>query len=45
MKGRVLMAAGAGPRGPIKFLTEEEKHIMPKVKKQNLLRNISYLNP
>ena len=39
------MAAGAGPRGPIKFLTEEEKQSMPKVTKELLLRILSYLKP
>ena len=39
------MAGGAGPRGPIKFLTEEEKQNMPKVTKELLLRILSYLKP
>ena len=39
------MAGGPGPRGPIKFLTEEEKQSMPKVTKDLLLRILSYLKP
>ena len=39
------MAAGPGPRGPIKFLSEEEKQSMPKVTKELLLRILSYLRP
>ena len=39
------MAGGPGPRGPIKFLTEEEKQSMPKVTKELLLRILSYLKP
>ena len=39
------MAPGPGPRGPIKFLTEEEKQSMPKVTKELMLRILSYLRP
>ncbi len=39
------MAPGPGPRGPIKFLSEEEKKNMPKVTKALLLRILSYLKP
>ena len=39
------MAGGPGPRGPIKFLTEEEKKSMPKVTKELLGRILSYLRP
>ena len=39
------MAGGPGPRGPVKFLTEEEKKNMPKVTKELLRRILSYLRP
>ncbi len=39
------MAAAPGPRGPMHFLTEEEKQSMPKVTKDLLLRILSYLKP
>jgi len=39
------MAGGPGPRGPIKFLTEEEKKSMPKVTKELIFRILSYLRP
>ena len=39
------MAGPQGPRGPVKFLTEEEKKSMPKVTKELLLRILSYLKP
>ena len=39
------MAGGPGPRGPVKFLTEEEKKSMPKVTKELLKRILSYLRP
>ena len=39
------MAGGPGPRGPIKFLTEEEKKSIPKVTRELLARILSYLRP
>ena len=39
------MAGGPGPRGPVKFLSEEEKKNMPKVTKELLRRILSYLRP
>ena len=39
------MAGAPGPRGPIKFLSEEEKQSAPKVTKELLLRILSYLRP
>ena len=39
------MAGGPGPRGPVKFLSEEEKKNMPKVTKGLILRILSYLKP
>ena len=39
------MAGGGGPRGPMRFLTEEEKQETPKVTKELLLRILSYLKP
>ena len=39
------MAGTSGPRGPIKFLSEEEKQSAPKVTKELLLRILSYLRP
>ncbi len=37
------MAAGPGPRGPIKFLSDEEKQNMPKVTGELMKRILSYL--
>ena len=45
MKEVCFMAGGPGPRGPVKFLTEEEKKSMPKVTKELLKRILSYLRP
>ncbi len=45
MKEVCFMAGGSGPRGPVKFLTEEEKKNMPKVTKELLKRILSYLRP
>ena len=39
------MAAGPGPRGPIKFLSDEEKQNMPKVTGELMKRILSYLRP
>ena len=39
------MAGAPGPRGPIKFLSEEEKKNAPKVTKELMLRILSYLRP
>ena len=39
------MAGGPGPRGPMRFLSEEEKQSTPKVTKELLLRILSYLRP
>ena len=39
------MAGAPGPRGPVKFLSEEEKQSAPKVTKELLLRILSYLRP
>ena len=39
------MAGAPGPRGPIKFLSEEEKKNAPKVTKELILRILSYLRP
>ena len=39
------MAGGMGPRGPMHFLSEEEKQSTPKVTKELLLRILSYLKP
>ena len=39
------MAGGGGPRGPMRFLSEEEKQETPKVTKELLLRILSYLKP
>ena len=39
------MAGAHGPRGPIKFLSEEEKQNAPKVTRELLLRILSYLRP
>ena len=45
MKEVCFMAGGPGPRGPVKFLSEEEKQNMPKVTKELLKRILSYLRP